>query len=56
MKMVELWLWTPMKMIALNAYENGGSECLWKWWLWMRMKMMALSAYENDGAFERIWK
>ena len=20
------WLWTPMKVLALNAYENGGSE------------------------------
>ena len=45
----------PMKMVALNAYENGayencGSERLWKWWLWMPMKMVALNTYENGGS------
>ena len=55
-----------MKMkVAHNAYENGGSKCLWnggfehlyKWWLWRPMQMvalntyemMALNAYANDG-------
>ena len=42
------WLWMPMKMMVLNAYENGGSKRLWKWWLWTPMKMMvALNAYER---------
>ena len=46
-----------MKMVvALNAYENSGSERLWKWWLWTSMKMVvALNAYKNGG-FERLWK
>ena len=26
------WLWTPMKEMALNAYENDGSKFLWKRW------------------------
>ena len=24
------WLWTPMKMVALNDYEKDGFERLWK--------------------------
>ena len=36
-----LWLWMIMKEMALNAYESGGSKCLWG--------RMALKAYENDG-------
>ena len=32
------WLWTPMEMMAMNAYENGGFECRnWK-------EMVALNA------------
>ena len=30
----------PMKMVALNAYENGGTP----------MKMVALNAYANGGS------
>ena len=33
-------------MMALNAYENGGSE--------RPMKMVALNAYENGGGSERL--
>ena len=65
-RLLKCWLWTPLKMVDLNTYENGGilafnayengsSERLWKSWLWMSMKMMALNAYENDGGFERLW-
>ena len=44
-----------MKIMALNAYENDGSERLWKWlWLWTPMKIVALNAYENDGSFEQL--
>ena len=25
------WLWTPMKVMALNAYESDGFECLQLW-------------------------
>ena len=34
--------------MALKAYENDGSEHLWKWWLWTPMGMMALNVYVND--------
>ena len=44
-----------MKMVALNAYLNDGSERLWKWWLWTPMKVVALNAYESGGS-ERLWK
>ena len=40
--------------MALNTYENGGSERLWEWWLWMPMRVMALNTYENDGS-ESLW-
>ena len=44
-----------MKMVALNAYENDSSACLWKWWwLLAPLKMVALNAYENDGS-EHLW-
>ena len=42
-----------MKMVALNAYEKGDSERLWKLWLWTSMQMVALNAYEISG-FERL--
>ena len=45
----------PMKMMALNAYENDGSERLWKWWLYMLMRVMDLNAYVNGGS-KRLWK
>ena len=38
------------EMAGLNAYENVGSERLWKWRLWTAMKMMAWNTYENDGS------
>ena len=44
-----------MQMMALNAYENDGSERLCKWWLETPMKMVALNAYGNDGS-ERLCK
>ena len=47
----------PMKVVALNAYVNGGSERLCKWWLLTPMKMVvALNAYENGGGSERQCK
>ena len=36
-----------MRMMALNAYVNDGSERLWK--------LVALNAYV-DGGFGRLWK
>ena len=32
----------PMKIVALNTYENDGSERLYKW--------VALNAYESGGS------
>ena len=42
-----------MKVVALNAYKNDGSEHLWKLWVGTPMKMVALNAYEKDGS-ERL--
>ena len=46
------WLWTPLKMVALNTnengssntYENGGIVAL------NACEMMSLNAYENGGS------
>ena len=35
----------PMKVVALNAYESGGS-----------IKVMALNAYVGGGGSERLYK
>ena len=54
MKIVALNADENFGMVALNAYENGGSERLWKWRLSTPMKMMDLNAYESDGGYERL--
>ena len=50
----EMMALNTYEKVALNAYENGGSERLWKCWLWTLMKMVALNAYENGGS-EHLW-
>ena len=38
-----VWLWTPTREMALNAYEGNDSECLWKLWIWMlKLKEVAI--------------